>query len=587
MSVDQSLKEMKSIVPAGTAIQTFRDAGYKNTASALAELIDNSIEADAENIQVLTFEEEVFNAKRATSRISEIVVYDDGIGMDPNVLSVCLQFGNGTRLASRKGIGRFGIGLPNASISQCRRVEVYSWQNNKCFHTYLDVDEVRENSQQTVNPVLECKFPEDYLSQIEGGRKDSGTLIVWRKCDRLDIAKSRTLFRRMEQGLCRVYRHFLDSDNEYGTQRKIKLISCGNEREITQLKANDPLYLMTPNTVPGHENVSTNVMHGKVIRVELPYNEKGDKGTIEIRFSIALPETQALGGNSAVGKHYRDNTGISFVRAAREIDFGTFGYFNPQDERQRWWGCEVRFSPVFDEIFGVTNNKQSVRGAHYLSIKEFKDDHPNDWEEVINEDLRLSLRRELSKIIENNIKQLNEIITTRGKGTRGGTAQEKALPDKSTRIANEDLLQNKAPTSSKLQGETKSKEQKIDEWTRALLESDTSLSEEDAKSVAERKIDLIVDKSFGDWPGSQFFSVETTGATCNLVINRKHPFFTELYDPLLQVDEHRYIDALDLMLMAYARMQDELYDRIEDIEDINSTWGTHLRNFLRKLNSDA
>ena len=41
------------IIPADTAIETFRDNGYKNTASAISELIDNSIDAKAKNIQIL------------------------------------------------------------------------------------------------------------------------------------------------------------------------------------------------------------------------------------------------------------------------------------------------------------------------------------------------------------------------------------------------------------------------------------------------------------------------------------------------------------------------------------------------------
>lgn len=47
-----------AIIPASTAIQTFRDSGYKSTASALSELIDNSLEAEAKNIQVFSFEKE-------------------------------------------------------------------------------------------------------------------------------------------------------------------------------------------------------------------------------------------------------------------------------------------------------------------------------------------------------------------------------------------------------------------------------------------------------------------------------------------------------------------------------------------------
>lgn len=573
-----------SIVPASTAIQTFRDAGYKNTASALAELIDNSIEANAKNIQILTRESEVQAAKRVTTRISDIMIYDDGDGMSADTLGICLQFGNGTRLESRKGIGRFGIGLPNASVSQCRRVEVYSWQNNSCHHTYLDVDEVKDNQQQVVNIVKECKMPFELLKDIEGEVGQSGSLIVWKKCDRLDIARASTLFKRMESELCRVYRHFLDTDDTYGKQRKIKLINTGKERSVTDLHANDPLYLMVPNTVPGFKDKATNILHGNVISLMLPYNEEGDKAEVQLRFSVALPETQKLGGGSDLGRHYRSNTGISFVRAAREIDFGTFGYFNPQDERHRWWGCEVRFEPIFDEVFGVTNNKQAVRGIHFIDMKEFKSDH-DDWELMIKEDPKLALRQELSKRISIEIKTLEEIIKSRGKGTR--SSEKSSLPDKPSRIANKELENNKKDTKSKLEGEAKTKEQIQQEWVSSVMDSDTSLTEEEAKEIANNKIDLIVEKSFSSWPGAQFFAVETTGMTCNLVINRKHPFYTEMYEPLMSNDEHRYIDALDLLMMGYARTQDELFERIDDIDEINNTWGSHVKSFLKQLNADA
>ena len=109
------------IIPAKTAIRSFRDSGYKNTAAAIAEIIDNSIEAKAKNIKILVFEKDE-KIRRGGKRISEIAIVDDGIGMDEKILSTSLQFGNGTKLATRKGIGRFGIGLPNASISQCQNI---------------------------------------------------------------------------------------------------------------------------------------------------------------------------------------------------------------------------------------------------------------------------------------------------------------------------------------------------------------------------------------------------------------------------------------------------------------------------------
>ncbi len=575
-----------AIIPASTAIETFRDSGYKSTASALAELIDNSIEAEADNIQILTFEDEVQSRHRMLTKITEIMVYDDGMGMTEEVLNICLQFGNGTRLASRDGIGRFGIGLPNASVSQCKRVEVYSWRDGHCYFTYLDVDEVKRESQHNVNAVEKVDIPRKLLEKVDGHVKDSGTIILWKNCDRLDISRARTLFKRIEKELCRSYRHFLDHDDSYGRRRKIKLINTSDDKTI-ELRPNDPLYLMTPSTTPSFEDEASNALHGDIIRLDIPYDDDGNTSEVELRFSVALPNTQKLGGGSPTGQHYRHNTGISFVRAGREIDFGTFGYFNRQDERHRWWGCEIRFKPNLDEIFGVTNNKQAVRGIQYLDLKEFKDDHPDDWDDMLKDDSKLFLRKEFSRIISQNLKTLDDVIKSRGRGSRGDTSEDRAQTSKASKIANKELETSNVKTHSGSVGGTKTNKQKLDEWSQTLIAGDETLTPEQATGVAEEKIDLKVDKTFSSWPGTQFFSVEVTGSTCNLVINRQHPFYTELYEPLVEQDEHKYLDALDLLLMAYARTQDELYHRIDEIEEINSTWGNHVRIFLQKLNSEA
>jgi len=574
---------MGSIIPAGTAIDTFRDSGYKNTASAISELIDNSIEAGAKDIQILTYERQVAVKQRMVYQIQDVAIYDDGIGMPEDVLSICLQFGNGTRLKSRSGIGRFGIGLPNASVSQARRVEVYSWRNGKCLHTYLDVDEIKEHDLSDVNGVTEVNMPEEYLANVEGKIAESGTLIVWRKCDRLDMARSSTLFTTMSKDLCRIYRHFLDDDDDYGERVRLLLVTSGKERKVLELHANDPLYLMIPNNVPGYSNKATNVLHGNIITIPAEYDSEGHTADVEIRMSVALPETQALGGGSPLGTHYMHNTGISFVRAAREIDFGTFSFFNPREERQRWWGCEIRFEPILDELFGVTNNKQSVRGVNYLDVKEFLKEHIVDGEEILQEDLKLKLRTSLSKAFYNNHKQLMDVIKNRHAGKKGKNSKEKASSDKSTVIANEALKESKDNTKSIIEAKNKSIGEITVEWAERLEKGDVTLSHDDAIEVAKQKANLKVEKDFSNWPGSQFFSIETTGQTCVVVINRRHPFFTELYEPLLNAGDSKYIDAMDLLIMSYARVEDEMYSHSDELEDIREKWGSHLKAFLSNL----
>src|SRR5882672_176202 len=101
-------------------IQATRDSGYKGTASAVSELIDNSIQAKAKHIAV--------NIRSVAAEPPiEMSVFDDGCGMDPFTLRQALRFGGSSRFGERSGLGRYGMGLPNSSLSQARRVTVYTW----------------------------------------------------------------------------------------------------------------------------------------------------------------------------------------------------------------------------------------------------------------------------------------------------------------------------------------------------------------------------------------------------------------------------------------------------------------------------
>src|SRR5215211_1470410 len=122
MATDQLI--LYDIVPTALAVTAMRDNGYKNAAYAVAELMDNSLQAGAEMVELLCADDEIPIEQRTRRRLHEIAVLDNGSGMDAGTLQMALQFGNGTRLdtGKGKGMGRFGMGLPSASISQCKRV---------------------------------------------------------------------------------------------------------------------------------------------------------------------------------------------------------------------------------------------------------------------------------------------------------------------------------------------------------------------------------------------------------------------------------------------------------------------------------
>src|SRR4051812_11302361 len=176
------------IVPTSLAVRAMRDNGYKNAAYAVAELMDNSIQAEATVVELLCADQEVFVDQRMRRRLNYVAVLDNGTGMDIDTLQIALQFGNGSRLEEGKqsGMGRFGMGLPSASISQCQRVDVWTWQvgPDSALHSYIDLEEIYRGELREVPTPDQSPVPEMWHSAAADGLGPSGTLVVWSKIDR-------------------------------------------------------------------------------------------------------------------------------------------------------------------------------------------------------------------------------------------------------------------------------------------------------------------------------------------------------------------------------------------------------------------
>src|SRR4051812_18377313 len=120
-SVEMNLEKIVPMVLPAQFIQATRDSGYKGLGSALAELVDNSFEADATEVSI-----QIQHVREDEEEDVRVLISDNGKGMDPETLHHALQFGWSSRFNHRDGVGRYGMGLPNSSLSQARRVEVLS-----------------------------------------------------------------------------------------------------------------------------------------------------------------------------------------------------------------------------------------------------------------------------------------------------------------------------------------------------------------------------------------------------------------------------------------------------------------------------
>ena len=167
--------------------EALRNSGYKDIESAMAEIVDNSLQAKASNILVIIKDRVPSWGKK--NQVYEVAFLDDGTGMSPDWVQGCLRFGHGTR-RNEKGIGKFGVGLPQSSLYACPRVEVYSWQGgtDNCYYSYLDIEQVSSGEQKKINPAEKKDIPDEYKKYFKSKLKlvndefefsNSGTLVVW------------------------------------------------------------------------------------------------------------------------------------------------------------------------------------------------------------------------------------------------------------------------------------------------------------------------------------------------------------------------------------------------------------------------
>lgn len=326
--------EDTAIVANETFILATRDTGYRDVAAAVAELIDNSLQANARHVRVFVRDETSPDGRSIT-----LGVLDDGHGMSAQTLQTALQFGGSHRFGDRSGLGRFGMGLPNSSVSQTRRFDVYSWQlPNVVLNSYLDVDEVARGSLRSVPPPVERSLP-DWASNYA---TTSGTLVVWTRCDRLGRHRANTIAQRLFASLGRIYRYPLWAGVH---------ISING----TPLVAIDPLFLQHESRTPGA------TAFGAPLRYEFA-GSSGDSALIEVRFSeLPVREWHDWTVEDKRRRGIVGGAGVSIVRAGREIDYGWYLMGSKRRENyDDWWRCEVSFSPELDELFGVTHSKQGI-----------------------------------------------------------------------------------------------------------------------------------------------------------------------------------------------------------------------------------
>lgn len=574
------------IVNASMFLDALKNSGYKGTDNAVAELVDNSFDADAQNVFIIGEQNVAGNSEK---RIVSFAFLDDGTGMGYETLKGCLTIGYTTN-QERKGIGRFGVGLPQASIFVCDRVEVYSWQDGikNCQKVYLDVEEIKKNNLNEISEPVPASIPQKYQKFITWKSAERqfdfsshGTLVVWTKCTHVDYKKWKTCVDHMSKDLGRKYRKFLASGNK--NIHMIELISS----EESIILANDPLYV-TKNAlecVPSNLDVfiknnyeskpygvdpaydtclfevyNPNNNPSKFVELEIEYEENGErkKGKVQITYSVVKKEyyspaylkTDKKPGSLAYGcsnSILAKNTGISIVRNNREIQFGSFGFFDIYNKPElRWWGIEIAFNSDLDAAFGVANNKQSV-DLKPLSVEDMRDVGVDEVKTVWHQ-----LYDEIKSTIEN--------MGKRNSALRSETeVKDDPTPSTSSTISSiadeDEVLLLDTPISDE------DKEEQAKEQLEA--EGNDAPSAEQIQKLIDSKVRVVIVHNKGRF--DSFVDKSLNAGTLSIILNANHDFYKQLVEKIMDDETDKV--SFELFLIAVVKSIKQLDNEYSDAMD--------------------
>lgn len=235
-------KKVDATPHAASLIEGHRDFGY-SLETAIADIIDNSITANAKNVNILV---------DTVSDDPALAIIDDGIGMTELELVDAMRLGSKNPLHQReaKDLGRFGLGLKSASFSQCRRLSVASVRDGNLTTAIWDLDEIGRRNNWTLD-----------LNEDLGGPPgleiptDHGTVVIWEKLDRLSggiVGDSTKRSEYLNAALSNAERHIRLIFHRFlsGTRPKLRITLNGR-----RLKPIDPLASGHPASQIGPEEV--------------------------------------------------------------------------------------------------------------------------------------------------------------------------------------------------------------------------------------------------------------------------------------------------------------------------------------------
>lgn len=320
-------------------VESTRSIGY-TFESALADIIDNSIGNGATHIDV--------RFSSITPRY--IAILDNGCGMTPDELIIAMRYGskNVNDQRAESDLGRFGLGLKTASLSQCRKLTVISKKNNVISAASWDLDFIIEQQGWSLKVYDYDEMVTQYNKAIPGildklNAYETGTIVIWEDFDKMleGTSEPGTLFdekisiARLHLEL--IYHNFLDKTSKSPIEIRFNYLP---------LVAKDPFLTKHPGTQPlSEENIN---LDGHNIRVKpyiLPYINK-----------LSPEDINLLGTLDDL----RNKQGIYVYRNNRLIIWGTWFRLDTKNELNKLARIRVDIPNSLDHIWDIDIKKSTA-----------------------------------------------------------------------------------------------------------------------------------------------------------------------------------------------------------------------------------
>ena len=372
-------KDRKLVPKASTLMGSLRSMGY-SFESAVADVIDNSISSHAQNVRVLF----------PTSPLDELAlgILDDGDGMSEEVLFEAMRYGSlsAEEERSEDDLGRFGMGLKSASLSQCRCLTVVSYDGKDLHGLTWDYNHILETRDWMIQELSNYEIESlPYIDKLKTQSK--GTLVIWQDFDVISKSSGGQVYstlmdlrNALEKTLALIFHRFLAG---IGNTRLHIFV---NESDIKPL---DPFLEQHPKTTIKKE-----------IKLDV-IDSTGVERLILIRpfilpFATELKEKdkQLVGGI----ENLRSKQGFYIYRNKRLIIWGTWFGMKQRAELTKNTRIRVDIPNSLDDMWSIDIKKQQAAIPKQI-LQRLK----RSIEEALDFSVRQQTYRGRTKKVDENI----------------------------------------------------------------------------------------------------------------------------------------------------------------------------------------